>query len=77
MNHQHFYQCIFWLYYTRGLLQAKLKHHNDAIGSFTASIDTKNYAQVLMGNLELAKEESYKLLEKDKDWKKFAPSETK
>jgi tetratricopeptide (TPR) repeat protein len=57
MNHQHFHQCIFWLYYTRGLLQAKLKHHNDAIGSFTASIDTNNYAQVLMGNLELAKKE--------------------
>lgn len=57
MSEHNFDQCIFWLYYTRGLLQAKLKHHNNAIDSFTASIDAKNYSQLLMDNIELAKEE--------------------
>ena len=57
MNHQQFYQCIFWLYYARGLLQSKLKHYEDAISSFAASIDDKNYSKILIGNVELAKEE--------------------
>lgn len=57
MNHQQFYQCIFWLYYARGLLQSKLKHHSDAISSFAATLDVKNYSKILIGNVELAKEE--------------------
>ena len=40
-NNTNFDQCIFWLYYARGLLQAKLKHHSDAISSFAACIDSK------------------------------------
>jgi hypothetical protein len=39
------------------MLQAKLKQHNDAIASFTACLDAKNYAQVLMDNDDLAKDE--------------------
>ena len=60
MNHeryQQFHQSIFWLYYAKAMLQAKLKHYNDAIGSFTACLDAKNYAQVLMDNKDLAKDE--------------------
>jgi len=57
MNHQHFHQCIFWLYYSRGLLQSKLKHYEDAISSFAATLDAKNYSKILIGNVELAKEE--------------------
>lgn len=60
MNHeryQQFHQSIFWLYYAKGLLQAKLKQYHDAIGSFTACLDAKNYAQVLMDNDDLAKDE--------------------
>lgn len=56
-NNVNFDQCIFWLYYARGLLQSKLKHYDDAISSFTASIDNKNYAQLLNGKKELAIEE--------------------
>ena len=56
-NSANFEQCIFWLYYARGLLQSKLKHYNDAISSFTASIDNKNYAQLLNGRKEFATEE--------------------
>ena len=56
-NSANFEQCIFWLYYARGLLQSKLKHYDDAISSFTASIDNKNYAQLLNGKKELAIEE--------------------
>lgn len=48
---------IFWLYYARGLLQSKLKHYDDAINSFTASIDNKNYAQLLNGRRKFATEE--------------------
>lgn len=60
MNHeryQQFYQSVFWLYYAKGMLQAKLKQYNDAIASFTACLDAKNYAQVLMDNKDLAKDE--------------------
>lgn len=60
MNHeryQQFHQSIFWLYYAKGMLQAKLKQHNDAISSFTACLDAKNYAQILMGNHDLAQDE--------------------
>jgi tetratricopeptide (TPR) repeat protein len=60
MNHEHyqqFHQSIFWLYYAKAILQAKLKQHNDAIASFTACLDAKNYAQVLMDNPDLAKNE--------------------
>jgi len=39
MNHEQFHQSIFWLYYAKGILQAKLKQHNDAIASFTACLD--------------------------------------
>lgn len=56
-NSTNFDQCIFWLYYARGLLQSKLKHYNDAISSFTASIDNKNYAQLLNGRKDFATEE--------------------
>lgn len=48
---------VYWLYYARGLLQAKLKHHSDAISAFSACLDAKNYSQLLMNNMELAKEE--------------------
>lgn len=48
---------VYWLYYARGLLQAKLKHHSDAISAFSACLDAKNYSQLLMNNIELAKEE--------------------
>ena len=60
MNHEHyqqFHQSIFWLYYAKAMLQAKLKQYHDAIGSFTACLDAKNYAQVLMDNNDLAKDE--------------------
>lgn len=57
INNTNFDQCIFWLYYARGLLQSKLKHYDDAISSFTASIDAKNYAQLLNGNKDLVAEE--------------------
>jgi tetratricopeptide (TPR) repeat protein len=57
MNYQQFHQSIFWLYYAKGMLQAKLKQHHDAIGAFTARLDAKNYAQVLMDNNDLAKDE--------------------
>lgn len=60
MNHEHyqqFHQSVFWLYYAKGMLQAKLKQYNDAIASFTACLDAKNYAQVLMDNYDLAKDE--------------------
>lgn len=56
-NSANFDQCIFWLYYARGLLQSKLKHYDDAISSFTSSINNKNYAQLLMNKKELATEE--------------------
>lgn len=56
-NNTNFNQCIFWLYYARGQLQSKLKHYEDAISSFTASIDNKNYAQLLNGRKEFATEE--------------------
>lgn len=56
-NSNHFEQCIFWLYYTKGLLQAKLKQYNDAVQSFTASIDYSNYTKVLTSNKDLVKEE--------------------
>jgi len=56
-RYQQFHQSIFWLYYAKAMLQAKLKQYNDAIGSFTACLDAKNYAQVLMDNLDLAKDE--------------------
>lgn len=57
MNHQQMHQSIFWLYYGRGVLQSKLKQHDDAVSSFTASLDAKNYAQVLLDNHDLAQEE--------------------
>ena len=57
MNNTHLDQLIFWLYYAKGLLQAKLKQHNDAIGSFTASVDHRNYAKALNGNKDLVQEE--------------------
>ena len=38
----HFKQSIFWLYYAKGLLQANLGQHTEAIQSFTACIDYKN-----------------------------------
>lgn len=56
-NSTNFDQCIFWLYYARGLLQSKLKHYDDAISSFTASIDNNNYAQLLMNKEDLIAEE--------------------
>lgn len=56
-QYQQFHQSIFWLYYAKGMLQAKLKQHNDSIASFTACLDAKNYAQVLMDNDDLAKDE--------------------
>lgn len=56
-NNANFDQCIFWLYYARGLLQSKLKYYDDAISSFAASIDNKNYAQLLVDKKELATEE--------------------
>lgn len=56
-RYQQFHQSIFWLYYAKAMLQAKLKQYNDAIGSFTACLDAKNYAQVLMDNPDLAKDE--------------------
>lgn len=57
MNHQQMHQAIFWLYYGRGVLQSKLKQHGDAVSSFAASLDAKNYAQVLLDNDDLAQEE--------------------
>lgn len=48
---------VFWLYYSRSLLQSKLKHHSDAISSFSACLGAKNYSKVLMNNMEFAKEE--------------------
>ena len=57
MTHQQMHQAIFWLYYGRGILQLKLKQHEDAASSFTASLDAKNYAQVLLDNDDLAQEE--------------------
>lgn len=57
MSKKNYNNCIFWLYYAKGLLHAKLKQHNDAIASFTASLDAKNYAQVLINNTDFAKEE--------------------
>ena len=57
MSKKNYNNCIFWLYYAKGLLHAKLKQHNDAIASFTASLDAKNYAQVLINNTDFAREE--------------------
>ena len=56
-NGANFDQCIFWLYYARGVLQSKLRHYDDAISSFTASVDNKNYAQLLNGKKDFATEE--------------------
>ena len=56
-NGANFEQCIFWLYYARGVLQSKLRHYDDAISSFTASVDNKNYAQLLNGKKDFATEE--------------------
>ena len=52
-----FKQSIFWLYYAKGLLQAKLGLHTEAIQSFSACIDYKNYAKVLTGNYDIAQQE--------------------
>jgi len=52
-----FKQSIFWLYYAKGLLQAKLGQHTEAIQSFTACIDYKNYAKILTGNYDIAQQE--------------------
>ena len=52
-----FKQAIFWLYYTKGLLQTKLGQHNEAVQSFTVSIDYKNYAKIFTGNYDIAQQE--------------------
>lgn len=52
-----FIDTVFYLYYARGSLQAKLKHYSDAISSFTASIDARNYSKVLRDDSDLAREE--------------------
>lgn len=57
MGKKNYNNCIFWLYYAKGLLHAKLKQHNDAIASFTAGLDAKKYSQVLLDNADFAKEE--------------------
>ncbi len=45
------------MYYAKGLLQAKLGQHTEAIQSFTACIDYKNYAKILTGNYDIAQQE--------------------
>ena len=50
-------QCLFWLYYSKGLLQVKLKQYKDSISAFAASLEAKNYSKVLIRNTEIAREE--------------------
>lgn len=52
-----FQELVFLLYYTQGLLRAKLKQHEEAVQSFVAAIDYKNYAKNISCNNELSKAE--------------------